>query len=230
MNFTWDIILNAEKNGIPEKKLFFRQAKSCSPCYEQSFPCLNQSKVEDKTVEINSLFRFAPIFQEILRKDQEDFPEFREYLLDIIIHFLSNMDLRHGLSKREFYIRKLSNEILSGGFGENAAECYQSIPADFRNRLATLVLTQFQTGSSLLLFRKSVRILFPEALFYQLKAEARQTLLYIGRPRTQQRENALKFAVEMFLPVNCRIRVFWGFHFGVVGVGETMRVDEIAIY
>ena len=43
----------------------------------------------------------------------------------------------------------------------------QAVDPDRRERLSSLALTQLQAGSSLLLFRKAVVLLFPDALLYQ---------------------------------------------------------------
>ena len=99
-----------------------------------------------------------------------------------------------------------------------------------RNRLAALALTQMQTGSSLMVFRRAVKVLFPEAILYQIREERRKILLYLEGGKTRQRENALDFARDMFLPLNYELRVFWQYHFGIIGVDDAMRLGEIAIY
>lgn len=230
MNLMWDIMFRARQCGKKDEDIFFKQAEWCSPLYEQSFPYLNQHDVEDNTVEINALFRFAHIFSGLLHKDISDFPQFQQYIFDAAAHFLTDVDLHHGLSKREFYIRKLMKEILDGGFGAAAVENFRVIEVEKQVRLASLVLSQFQTGASLLYFRKAVLVLFPNAMIYQLRDDLKQILIYLGLPKTETREKETAFLQQMFLPINYQLRIFWEYHFGVIGVDATMQVDEIEIY
>lgn len=230
MNLIWDILLRARRGGKNDSDLFFRQAEWCSPWYEQSFVCLNQSEVEEDIVEINALYRFADIFQAFLHEDITDFPEFQSHLFDAAIHLLAEIDLHHGLSKREFYIRKLTLEILEGAFGPSAAEHFGAVPADRQDRMAALVLSQLQTGASLVIFRKAVLVQFPDAMIYQVRADPKQILLYVGVAESKRLGLSAAFLQEMFLPVSYRLRIFWAHHFGVIGVDATMHMDGIEIY
>lgn len=230
MNLIWDILLRARQCGVAEKDLLFQQAEWCSPWYEQSFSCLNETEVEAGTVEINALYRFSPIFRELLHQDLEYYPEFQKYLFDAAIHMLADTDLHHGLSRREFYIRKLAKEIEQGGFGAGVAEGFQAVDRDRRDRLAALALSQIQTGASLFYFRKAVLVLFPDAIIYQVKKDRKQILVYVGREKTEVLDKETQFLRDMFLPINYQLRVFWEHHFGVVGVDATLQVDEMEIY
>lgn len=230
MNFIWDITLRAKESKIEENELFFKQAQDYSPYYEQAFSIINQDTIKKKIIEINALYRFSDIFQELLRKEIDDFEEFQTYLFDCAIHILLYTDLKHGISKRELYIRKFMEEIAEGNFGEEVAENFGCIKLHQQNRLTTLVLAQQQTGSSLVLFRKAVLVLYPAAMLYQVKAEKQKLLLYVDDKKTAKKEKALNFVLEMFLPLSYQVRVFWQYHFGVIGIEETMQIDEIEIY
>lgn len=230
MNFLWDIALNAQKQGMKEEELFFSQAQEYSPFYEQAFSCINETEVSDGEIELNLLLRFASIFQEILAEEEKAYPQFERYLIDAALHMILYTDLRHGLSKRDIYIRKIREELEQGVFWKAAAEEFKLIPIDKRNRLATMVLTQMETGSSLMIFRRSILVLFPDAVLYQIKTEQKKLLLYLKENRTETSERMLHFVQNMFLPVSYEMRVFWKYHFGIIGVDDTMKIDEIAIY
>ena len=225
MNLIWDILLRARSCGVKDQEIFFEQAEWCSPWYEQSFSCLNETDVEPGTVEINMLFRFARIFKELLHKDLTEFPEFQKFLFDAVVHLLAESDLHHGLSKREFYIRKVGQEIASGGFGMSVARGFAAIPSEKRDRLAALALSQIQTGATLFYFRKAVLVLVPNAI-----ADRKQILVYVGTEKAEDLEREAVFLEDMFLPVNYRLRIFWERHFGVIGVDSTMQIGEIEIY
>lgn len=230
MNFMWDIALQAQAQGRAEEELFFCQAQEYSPFYEQAFSCLNETEVPEGRIELNLFVRFASIFQELLAREGEEASAFGEYLTDAALHTLLYTDLRRGLSKRDIYIRKIRQELEQGIFWGDAAEVFREISLEKRNRLAALVLTQMQTGSSLMVFRRAVKVLFPEAILYQIRADRRKLLLYLSGGKTQQREEGLKLIQDLFLPMSYELRTFWQYHFGIIGVEDAMQIDEIAIY
>ena len=230
MNFIWDIALKAMECGVAEKELQFLQAAEFSPYFEQSCPVLNETKVEPGIIEINSFFRFAKLFQELLRPEYAEFPDFKKQVFDCAVHVLLFCDLRHGLSRRELYIRKLAEDIRAGILGKRLCRAYGLIDRKKRNRIAAILLNQITSGSSLVLFRKAVVILYPDAMLYQIKAERQKLLLYVECTRQADQEECLWFLTAIFLPVNYRIRTFWGVHFGVLGVNGTMKLSEMEIY
>lgn len=235
MNFLWDMVLRAKKQGWKEEELFFRQAEEYSPFYEQSFSCINETMIDTGKIELNLLYRFADIFQELLcEKDCElrerEYEEFRQYLIDTMLHVLVYTDLRHGLTKREIYIKRLLREIKGGAYGSRTANSFSLLEADKQNRLAALLLIQMETGSSLLHFRKAIRIVCPDAILYQLKEERKKLLIYLSRKENQGKKQTLQLLQDLFLPIGFELRVFWKYHFGIIGVDVTMQMDEIALY
>lgn len=230
MNFIWDIVLNAKRHGTSESQLFFRPAKDRSPWYEQAFPILNEAQAKGPEIEYNPLYRFDSMFQNLLREDFTDLPAVQEYIFDAISHFLVYTDLHHGLTKRAFYTRCLLREMEGGGYGPSVAAHLQAIYPDKRERLAALALTQMQTGSSLLLFRKATVLLFPDALLYQERNNPKQLLLFLADKKDERLEHHSQLIEELFLPISHRLRVFWEHHFGVIGVDVTMYADKIEIY
>ncbi|MEE1255040.1 MAG: hypothetical protein UHN47_00795 [Lachnospiraceae bacterium] len=230
MNFLWDIALKAQQQGKREEELLFCQAREYSPFYEQAFSYLNETKVEEAVIELNLLVRFAEIFQYILAEDNRQYPEFEKYLIDAALHMILHADIYHGVSKRDIYIRKLTQEIENGTYWKRAAEEFKLIPFEKRSRIATLVLNQIQTGASVMTFRRALLVLFPNAVLYQIKADRKKLLLYLKMDKNKTDERMLQLIEDMFLPVSYHLRVFWKYHFGIIGVDDTMKIDEIAIY
>lgn len=230
MNFIWDIALKAKQEGKPEKELFFLQAKDKSPHYEQSFSVLNQKVIEIKQIEINALYRFPGIMQELLHTQITEAAEFEKYLFDCVIHILLYIDLHHGVTKRDLFLQVVMKEVIQGVFGKEAANSYSQMERTIQNRLATLILAQLETGSSLVLFRKAILVLYQKAILYQVKTEKKKLLLYIEQDKTEKQEQKVKFIIDMFLPLNYEIRVFWHYHFGVIEIDNTMKIDQIEIY
>ena len=99
MNYIWDITLQAHIDGIKKNQLFFEQGANISPWYEQSFPNINQNRVEDTRIEINSLYRFDNIFGKYLQDGFLEHIDFKKYFFDLVIHFLCEVDLSKGITK-----------------------------------------------------------------------------------------------------------------------------------
>ncbi len=235
MNFLWDIVLKAQEQGMREETLFFRQAKEYSPFFEQSFESMNENEITSDTIELNLLYRFSDIFQKLLSPDfvgmeEDEYKDFRDYLIDAVLHAILYTDLRQGLSKREFYIRKILEELRDGTFWKGTVEPFGRIEHQKQNRLAVLLLSQIETGSSLFVFRRAVNILFPEALLYQIKKEPKKLLLYLQERKTDDGEEKVRLTKDLFLPLGFELQVFWRYHFGIIGIDDTMVLDEIALY
>lgn len=238
MNLLWDIVLRAQDQGLKEEDLFFAQAKEFSPFFEQSFPCLNEQHISSNRIELNLFFRLADLFQDLLSQELEEklsraedgYAEFREYLIDACLHTILYGDLRDGLTKREVFIRELTKELAKGDFWMAAAGDFQLIDPHKQMRLATLTLTQMQTGSSLSIYRRAILVLFPDARLYQMKADKKKLLLYLGQRRTEEYQRMMGFVQDLFLPMSYQIRIFWEHHFGIIGAKATMKIGEIALY
>ena len=68
MQYIWEVVLAAEKNGIREADLRYEVAEVRSPYLEVSFSDLNTQTVEQTVVEVNPFYRFFDIFSWILTK------------------------------------------------------------------------------------------------------------------------------------------------------------------
>ena len=119
MQYIWEVVLAAEKNGIREADLRYEVAEVRSPYLEVSFSDLNTQTVE-QTVEVNPFYRFFDIFSEILDINQKEYEKTREIFVDTVFHYLALTDLRMGMSKKDYYLKFLAEELGSGQFGSKA--------------------------------------------------------------------------------------------------------------
>lgn len=230
MNLIWDIILQANDNGIDRKKIYFKQASEYSPYLEQSFACLNENEIMDHIIEINILYRFSNIFKEILHPDFKELKECFGNLYDIMVHYLAEIDLKHGLNKREYYIQKIIEEIKFGFLGEKVKNDFIYLEKDDQYEMANSYLSQMQMGSSLMLFRKVLVRTFPNVFVYQSNRDKQKILVYIGDKRVPVLENKMDFIINTFLPVRFHVRVFWEYHFEIIDVDATMILENTVIF
>ena len=235
MNFIWDIVLQAAKDDLASQQLFFEPAEHFSPYIEQSFPCINQPHVDDVEIEINPLMRFSSIFEYILHPDVTllVFPEQRQfiaYYFDMVTHILAEIDLCHGMTKREFYIRRVRLELLNGVFGDVAREGMEQLKRESQLAIADELLKVMEVGSSIESFCHIAKQIFEGCLIYQSRAHPQRLFIYLGKKRDDRLQKQWRLLRETFVPLDVEIREFWSEHFGILEVDETMRLDQIAIF
>lgn len=103
MNFIWDVTLRAEAEGIERREIFYRQADTYSPYYEHAFPLINQSWVKNPQIEINALYRFSLLVEELLHPDAlnglryGEISSFISHFFDTLLHYLCEMTSGMGL-------------------------------------------------------------------------------------------------------------------------------------
>ena len=182
--------------------------------------------VYKRQVEINSLYRFSEIFQDLLHNMGDS--EYLRHLFDAAVHILAAQETLSGLSKRDFYVQMLKRELEGGGFSASIAQALQLLSEEQKRGVASLLLAQYETGSSLLVFRQALTALYPQAMLYQLKPHPEQLLLYLGLANADRR--IVQMLEDLFLPLQYQVRIFWTKHFGVWDVDATLVFDEIEIY
>ena len=90
---------------------------------EIAFDDLNATSLpEDNIIEVNECYRFYEIFKDLFNINVEESRELRDVLLDILLHYLGELDLKRGLCKTEFYKKFLMKDILNKVFGEKLAK------------------------------------------------------------------------------------------------------------
>lgn len=228
MNFIWDIILTAQEKGLKKEDIFFSMAKDCSPWYEQSFSTLNEKEIPNLEVEVNPLFRFGATFGNLFHPDLDDFLEYKGFLLDVCLHFLSEVDLQKGVTPNDIYKKLVRDNILA--FPEEEREIFLSFSPKEQEIFLIAYLNQLKTGSSLSMFRELVHQLFPNSNLYQIKDEPEEILLYLSQAEHSILHKQVYFVLDCFLPLFYHISVFWSHHFGVIAVKETMQLDKIQLF
>ncbi|AMA73485.1 MULTISPECIES: hypothetical protein [Aneurinibacillus] len=229
MNYIWDLIIKAEQSGIEKQYIRFVPAKVYSPYMELSNELINTRVIEQK-VEINPYYRFYDIFRDLFDANNNDDIELRDTLFDIIIHFLADIDLIQGMNKREYYIKFVLRDIERGLLGNSVREKIRRFNREEREVLAHNILRLYETGEALYLFRDTMRKIFKSCIIYANCEEKDELLIYIGQEENETTQAKLELIQEIFLPVRFHTEIYWKNHFGIIGVAETMRMDNIALY
>lgn len=230
MNYAWEFTLAAERQGMTRQQLHFRQAENASPYFESAYPDMNLVELPDEVVPVNTLFRFPDVFCRVLDVNIEEYSAFREVLLDVLMHYFVQLDLRQGLSRSEYYIRFLLKDFLGGALGEEYNDAIKQFTAKELKRVLLCILTLFRTGTSILLFRKAIKAVFPDSLVYSSNDKYREVLIYIGIKETERERKKVDFLTSVFLNLNYEVYLFWEHHFGIIDVEETLHFDDMVIF
>ncbi len=230
MNYLWEILLQARAQGIEEKGIHFRQARSYSPYIELAAEYLNIKRLEEPCyVELNPNYRFQKVFQELFHPEVTDFQELRKGLFQLLIHQIGENDIRAGMTKEEYYKKLLGRAFAAGDYGTDKKEAYSLFRGADREVLLEGMLTLYREGDSIELFRRVMTVLIPRCIVYASNDSPYEILIYVGAKQTERLEKKVQFVIEQFLNIRYQPEVYYVYHFGIIGMEETMQVGEIAI-
>jgi len=230
MNFLWEAMLQAKRQGIPKSDIRFRAASNYSAYMEVSEPCLNQNKVEKGSViEVNPYYRFYEIFKDMLHPDMTEFPQLRENLTNLIFHQLAENDQLSGMTREEYHKKLLYRDFEQGVFGKKAKEAMQLFQKEEQEILLSGLLRQYETGSSLDLFTDIIKGLISNHIVYHSNQNSYEILIYVGQKKGKTIVEKLNFLIHMFAEVTYDIEIYYEYHFGILGMEETMVIDEITM-
>ena len=227
MNYIWEILLKADEQKIDRKDLKFARAEVCSPYIEIASEDLNFKLLpENSVIEVNECYRFYEIFKDLFNINFQESKELRDVLLDILLHYLGDLDLKSGLCKTEIYKIFLYKDILNNVFGERLAENIIYFNKKEVDILLNGLITLYKTGTSLQLFEKVLRNIFRKSIIYSNKEKPKNIYIYLDEIKKVELENKVSVIVDIFLPINMKPLIFWDKHFGIIGINNTMKINE----
>lgn len=227
MNYIWEMLLKADEENIPREDIKFVQADICSPYMEIAFNDLNSTSMpEDNIVEVNEYYRFYEIFKDLFNINFQESRELRQVLLDILLHYLGELDLKQGLNKGEIYKKFLYKDILNDVFGDKLAKNIIYFEKEEIDILLNGVITVYETGISIQLFKKVLKEIFKSSIVYSSKENEKNIYIYLDERKKVELENKVSAILETFLPINMKPLIFWDKHFGIIGLNNTMKINE----
>lgn len=196
---------------------------------ELSRELLNSTKA-NKSVEVNPYYRFYEIFKDLFHPEVIIDEQFRNVFFDLVMHLLADIDLMQGMNKREYYIRFVLKEIEQGAFGKNIQHAFPLFTRDEKEIIALNILRLYQTNEALYLFIDTMKKVFRNSIVYVKSEEQEELLVYVGVKKTEKTEQKVKLIKRIFLPIQFQVKLFWTYHFGIIDVEETMKINQIALY
>ena len=230
MNCVWEVVLKAKKSGYGLEELRFINSQSPSPYTESSFDFLNSDTVEDREIEINPLYRFAMQLGEIFLPDVVGYENVRAMFLDVMLHYVAIWDLRSGGDKKELRAMYILNEVQEGRFLKSIRETLLDLEFNKAKRIIFCLLDLYKCKDYITIFSKALKELYPKANLYIHSENLRKLILFTGVDKTKKDMERIEMLKELFLPISYETDIFWKYHFGIVGVKESMKIGKMALY
>ena len=231
MRELWEVVLEAKKEQIPLKDLRFVHEGKGRAYMELSLPFINQEELQgEKVIGVNTYCRFYSIFKHMYQPDQKEFPYLRNSLTNLILHLLAENDARRGMTKEEYYKKLLIRDIQTGVFGKEAIQVFAHMEKEEQDKLMSGWLRSYRTGSSLAIFIDMIHSLIDNSIVYHNNDFPEELLVYTSSKKTDELEQCLQFLIELFLDIQYRVEIYYEYHFGIIGMEDTMQIDEIALY
>lgn len=230
MNYLWEALLKAKEEGIDIHKLKFKIAKSYSPYLELAQEELNNIQIkEDVPIELNPYYRFEEIFKEITSQELEQYPALQQGLFQILIAMIGENDLKRGMNRAEYEKKFLYQDIMSGCYKEEMKKAFLYFTKEQQQIILEGMRHLYTTGASIDLLRHMLISLFPDSILYHHKSQ-NELLIYIREEKTEEIEKQVKTVSELFGDMKYNIEIYYQYHFAILGVDDTCRIDEIALY
>lgn len=229
MQYIWEVVLAARKNGIEDSDLQYQEASICSPYLEVSFCDLNTEMVEQNIVEVNPFYRFNDIFNGILDINLKEYEKTKELFVDAVFHYIAITDLRMGMSKKDYYFKFLLGELESGQLGQRAQKSIRLFSQNEKKYIVLALMDFVHSQSHLEAFKWLFGEIYQNSMIYVSQDCANEYFIYVGSAETQMEKERIQFLLDTFLPIGMRTEVFYTDHFGILDIEETMVLDRILL-
>jgi hypothetical protein len=231
MNYLWEVALNTRNVGLGKNRIRFKHSSFGSAYMELSLECLNQENISDiQEIEVNTYYRFYKIFKDMFKPELKEFFKLRENLTNLMLHMLADNDVRKGMTKEAYNKKMLLANIKEGYFGEKVRIACFLFNKEQQEKLLYCWLKSYRVGDSLLIFIDMIHKLIDNSIVYHSNESPNEILIYTGEQKTGELKQKLWLLSEIFLGLRYQVEVFYEYHFGIMGIEDTMLIDEIAMY
>lgn len=231
MNYIFEIFMKMIAEGKNPSTICFRPAQKYSPYLELSRECLNEDWLEEnQEIEINPYFRYHAIFKDMFPIGEEENLELKQTLMDILIHINFETDRYSGMDHHSFYIVFLEEALRNGAFGRKVKNNWKILNLEESRQLAQGVMELYFSGEMVSVLKETLLSLFPKAGIYFHFYRQKEIMIYTAVTKNNERVKKIELLKELFLPIDYELQVYWKNHFGIIGIEETMMLNQLELY
>jgi hypothetical protein len=255
MNYIWHPLIDAMQSGVDTARIRYRvkddrrayepgdarndyyaDARRISPFLEYMPHILydpeERVRKEDKysRVDINPFHRFENIFGRFLSPDSDDPNDM--ILCDILTHMLAHIDRICGMSKRDFRIMIIINELFGGGDGGGGGgggtEGSAALFGEREKRaVAEALIMLYETLNPLRALDSLFRTIMGD---FTIQIRDNEEIVFYNRYGYDAKEDEkLRFIIKLFLPIDMPYAVHFRHTYGTVGLDESMAIEGFVI-
>jgi len=249
VNYIWYPLIEAIQLGYDTTKIRYRvkdrkffsnigdeqirysaKAHHVSPLLEYMPPVLYDPdktvKPEEKfsRVDINPYYRFGSIYEYILRPERNDPNDL--IVCDIITHILAHIDRICGMSRRDFHLLLITDEIEQGCFGEPKDD-FKLFSVAEKRALAEALIMFYETSNSL----RCLDVLFNAIMTdFNIMLRDNEEVVFYNPYRFDAREDKkLRFIIKLFLPIDFPHVIHWQHTYGTIEHDESMTLEGFVL-
>lgn len=217
------------EQGWDIKKLHYQvQQNPISPYLEIQSDSLYETSWREESfyfVDVNPYVRFSKMFESLLTPDDLGYTAFTSAFSDILMHLLADLDLYTGQTRQEFFLSFLLANLETGSMG--GAEEWNYFSKEEKKKIALQLFVFYQTSDWFSCLHTLLQQLLPMC---GMEVKAKEELLfYLKQDREEKIEAKLKYCIRLFLPVSFSYQIHWNYTYGVIGYGETMRLEQFIL-
>lgn len=228
--YIWNVIYETLKKEENVEKIKFIISEYISPYMEINQEHLNFLK-EKIEIEVNPFLRFNNILSNMIDINiEKNYEEIRKILFNVISHILANIDLYEGMNKRIIISRKISKEIENGEYGNDIQNLFNEFSRNEKIKISNAIYDLYKHSNGMIAFENILRKIFPDSIVYNEKLSDTKLILYIGNKKTEKNKRKFKLLQKIFLPLGLNCKIYWEYHFGVIGVDETSKIEDFSIF
>lgn len=202
-------------------------------------PYLEINNCQGKDISVNPWLRFYDIFHPLVKNSdkmketkEKDYSRKQEEIVNLIFHLLARLDEWGRL--HPFFLAELilEMEIKRGLFGDLPLEVYSHLDSKEKDILLHYLRIYLENQGRNNFFSSILQEFFPKSVLYYHVPED-EFILYIPTSYTEEKEKKIKLLIHFFFDITYSLKkenIFWGHHFGIVDVENTMRVDNLVVY
>ena len=195
-----------------------------------SFPLSEIVNVVEDEVFVNPAPRFSAIFRPLLNQKylQKDNERELQETVNILFHFLAQIDRLCGLSATVLQEEQLDEELSQGFYGNTAQRLYSELNDEIKQKILSLLRYQEMDAGRRLYFREAVKAIFPQAQIY-FYHKGRIFLINLPQRENDADRDCMKLISLLFLDVSAKWQIYWEYPFGIIGRKQTMRLNQMAM-
>ena len=164
-------------------------------------------------------------------KNEHILKNFKRNIENNAISYLRELDFASGTTVIDIVCEKISEDIRKGILGKYLKKYFLLLNREEQEYVALLIYNEkINNVNSMKNFKFGIKYFFLDSIIYREKHQKNKIILYINKEKNKENIAKIKILELLFLEFGLELKIFWKNHFGVVSVGETVKIDEIAVF